>query len=233
LSAAPALKILCTNALKTVVSALAPEFERARGGKLDLVWGSTQRLVDRIGAGEGGDLAILSAEAIDELIRRGSLAPGSRTDLGRSFIGVGVRKGTTKPDIGTAEAFKAALRAARSITYSKTGISGIYFRDLLERLGLADAMRAKTVLPQPGVSVGEALARGEAEIGVQQISELMPVPGLEIVGPLPPPLQKVSVLSAGLFTHAADAAGARALVEALTAPAARAVYQGNGLEPVA
>jgi molybdate transport system substrate-binding protein len=227
------MKVLCTNALKTVVSALAPEFERARGSKLDLIWGSTQMLVDRIGAGEGGDLAILSEEAIDDLIRQGSLAPGSRTDLGRSFIGIAVRQGATKPDIGTVDAFTAALLAAPSITYSKTGISGIYFRGLLERLGLADAMRAKTVLPAPGLSVGEALATGEAAIGVQQISELMPVPGLEIVGPLPPPLQKVSVLSAGLFAHAADAAGARALAEALTAPAARVVYQRNGLEPVA
>jgi molybdate transport system substrate-binding protein len=227
------MKVLCTNALKTVVSALAPDFERARGSKLDLVWGSTQMLVDRIGAGEGGDLAILSDAAIDGLIRQGALAPGSRIDIARSFIGIAVRKGAPTPDIGTAEAFKAALLAARSITYSKTGISGIYFRDLLERLGLADAMRPKTVLPAPGVSVGEALAKGEAEIGVQQISELMPVPGLEIVGPLPPPLQKVSVLSAGVFSKAADAAGARALVEALTAATARAVYQRSGLEPVA
>jgi molybdate transport system substrate-binding protein len=219
--------------MKTVVSALVPDFERTRGGKLDIVWGSTQMLLDRIGAGEGSDLAILSDEAIDDLIRQGSLAPGSRTDLGRSFIGIAVPKGGKKPEIGTADAFKAALVAARSITYSRTGISGIYFRDLLDRLDLADAMRPKTVLPAPGVSVGEALARGEAEIGVQQISELMPVAGLEIVGPLPPPLQKVSVLSAGLFAKAADTAGARALVEALTAPAARVVYQRNGLEPVA
>jgi molybdate transport system substrate-binding protein len=226
------VKILCTNALKTVVSALAPDFEGTQGSKLDATWGSTQMLVDKIGAGEGGDLAILSDDAIDQLIRQGRLAPGSRTDLGRSFIGIAVREGASKPDIGTVDAFKAALLAARSITYSKTGISGIYFRDLLERLGLTDAMRGKTVLPAPGVSVGEALAKGEAEIGVQQISELMPVAGLEIVGPLPPALQKVSVLSAGLFANAADAAGARALIGALTAPAARTVYQHNGLEPV-
>ena len=232
MSAVPGVKLLCTNAMKTVVSALAPDFERTRGGKLDATWGSTQMLLDRIEAGEGGDLAILSDEAIDDLIRRGRLAPGSRTDLGRSFIGVAVRKGARKPEIGTTETFKAALLAASSVTYSKTGISGIYFRDLLDRLGLADAMRPKTVLPAPGVSVGEALTKGEAEIGVQQISELMPVPGLEIVGPLPPPLQKVSVLSAGLFANATDAAGARALVQALSAAATRPIYQRSGLEPV-
>jgi molybdate transport system substrate-binding protein len=124
------------------------------------------------------------------------------------------------------------LLAARSITYSRTGISGIYFRELLDRLDLADAMRPKTVLPAPGVTVGEALAKGEADIGVQQISELMPVAGIEIVGPLPPPLQKASIFSAGLFTRATDAAGARALVQALTAPTARPAYQRNGIEPL-
>jgi molybdate transport system substrate-binding protein len=226
------VKILCTNAMKTVVSALTPDFERARGSSLDSVWGSTQMLLDRIRGGEYGDVAILSDAAIDDLIRQGRLAPGSRTDLGRASIGIAVRKGARKPEIDTADAFKAALLAARSITYSRTGISGIYFRELLDRLGLADAMGPKTVLPAPGVTVGEALAKGEADIGVQQISELMPVAGIEIVGPLPPPLQKASIFSAGLFSGAADAAGARALVQALTAATARPAYQRNGIEPL-
>jgi molybdate transport system substrate-binding protein len=225
------MKVLCTNALKAVLSQLAPNFERAAGGKLEIAWGSTQVLLDKIGAVAGADLAVLSDEAIDDLIRKGKLAPGSRTDLARSFIGIAVRKGAPKPDIASAEAFKAALMAARSICYSRTGISGIYFKGLIERIGLADAIGPKTVLPATGISVGEALARGEAEIGVQQISELMPVAGIEVVGPLPPPLQKVSVLSAGLFAAAADAAGARALVAALTAPATRPLYQRSGLEP--
>jgi len=226
------MKILCTNALKAVLSQLALDFERAAGVGLDIVWGSTQSLIDKIGGHEGGDLAILSDEAIDDLIRKGRLAQGSRTDLARSFIGIAVRKGARKPEIGTAEAFKAALIAARSVCYSRTGISGIYFKALLERIGLADAIAPKTVLPPTGVAVGEALARGDAEIGVQQISELIPFAGIEVVGPLPPPLQKVSVFSAGLFGDATDTSGARALVQMLTAAATRPLYQRNGMEPV-
>jgi len=225
------MKVLCTNALKAVLSELAPEFERAQGSPLDIAWGSTQTLIDKIGGGEGGDLAILSDEAIDDLIRKGRLAQGSRTDLARSFIGIAVRAGGRKPEIGSAEAFKAALLAARSVCYSRSGISGIYFKGLLERIGLADAIGPKTVLPPTGVAVGEALARGDAEIGVQQISELIPFAGIEVVGPLPPPLQKVSVFSAGLFAAAADPSGAQALVRALTAPATRALYARNGMEP--
>jgi molybdate transport system substrate-binding protein len=224
------MKILCTNAMKSVLSELAGDFERTAGERLDIAWGSTQTLIDKIGGGEGGDLAVLSDEAIDDLIRKGRLVQGSRTDLARSFIGVAVRAGARKPDIGTADAFKAALLAARSVCYSRTGISGIYFKGLIERLGLADAVAPKTVLPPPGVAVGEALSRGDAEIGVQQISELIPFAGIEMVGPLPPPLQKVSVFSACLFAAAADAASARALVRALTAPAMRPLYERNGME---
>jgi molybdate transport system substrate-binding protein len=225
------MKILCTNALKAVLSELVPDFERAQGSRLDIAWGSTQALLDRIGAGEGGDLAILSDAAIDALIRQGRLAPGSRTDLARSFIGIAVRKGARKPEIGSAEAFKAALLAARSICYSRTGISGVYFQGLLDRLGVADAIRPKAVLPAAGVAVGEALGRGDAEIGVQQISELIPFAGIEVVGPLPPPLQMVSVFSAGVFSAAVDPSSARALVQALTAPATRPGYERNGMEP--
>ena len=126
--------------------------------------------------------------------------------------------------------FKATLLAARSIAYSRTGISGVYFPILLERLGITTAVRPKTVLPPTGIPVGEVVAKGEAEIGVQQISELMPVPGIEIVGPLPPDLQKVTVFSAGVFNGATDAASARALVQALTDPAVRELYQRKGME---
>src|SRR5579864_7909433 len=132
------MKILCTNALKAVLSGPAGDFERAAAAKLDIAWGSTQSLIDKIGGGEGGDLAVLSDEAIDDLIRKGRLVQGSRTDLARSFIGIAVRAGARKPDIGSAEALKAAFLAARSICYSRTGISGIYFKGLIERIGLAD-----------------------------------------------------------------------------------------------
>ena len=122
------------------------------------------------------------------------------------------------------------MLAARSVSYSKTGISGVYFPTVLERLGVADAVRI--VIPPPGTPVGEVVARGDAELGVQQISELLPVPGIEIVGPLPPEVQKLTVFSAGLFVGASEPQVAKALVALLTSPSARPVYERKGLEPV-
>jgi molybdate transport system substrate-binding protein len=226
------MKGLFSNGVKAVVLDLLPEFERAGGEKPDILWASTNMLMDEIAKGATGDLAILTDEAVDDLIQQGKIVAGSRVDLARSAIGVGVRQGAAKPDIGSAEALKQTLLAARAISYSKTGISGVYFPTVLERLGIADAVRAKTVIPPPGVPVGEVVAKGDAEIGVQQISELLPVPGIEVVGPLPPELQKVTVFSAGLFVGGKEPETAKALVAMLTAAAARPRYQSKGMEPV-
>jgi molybdate transport system substrate-binding protein len=223
------MKGLFSNGVKAVVLELLPGFEQARGN-VDVVWASTNMLLEEIGKGAIGDLAILTDEAIDDLIRQGKIVAGSRVDLARSAIGIAVRSGAAKPDIGSPEAFKRALLAARTISYSKTGISGVYFPTVLERLGIVDAIKAKTIIPPPGVPVGEVVAKGEAEIGVQQISELKPVPGIEVVGPLPAELQKVSVFSAGLFVGAKEADVAKALVTALTSAAAQPVYTGKGME---
>jgi molybdate transport system substrate-binding protein len=226
------MKGLFSNGVKAVVLDLLPEFERAGGEKPEILWASTNMLMDEIAKGATGDLAILTDEAVDDLIQQGKIVAGSRVDLARSAIGVGVRQGAAKPDIGSAEALKQTLLAARAISYSKTGISGVYFPTVLERLGIADAVRAKTVIPPPGVPVGEVVAKGDAEIGVQQISELLPVPGIEVVGPLPPELQKVTVFSAGLFVGSKEPETAKALVAMLTAAAARPRYQSKGMEPV-
>jgi molybdate transport system substrate-binding protein len=188
--------------------------------------------MDEIGKGATGDLAILTDAAIDDLIRRGKIVAGSRVDLACSAIGIAVRQGAPKPDIGSAAALKQALLAARAISYSKTGISGVYFPTVLERLGLTEAVKEKTIIPPPGVPVGEVVAKGDAEIGVQQISELLPVPGIEVVGPLPGELQKVTVFSAGLFAGAQEADVAQKLVAMLTSAAARPVYERKGMEPV-
>jgi molybdate transport system substrate-binding protein len=225
------MKVLCSNALRAVLSELAPAFERDSGRKLAVTFASTVMLLEQIGRGEDGDLTVLTDEAIDDLIRQGKLVAGSRVDLARSAIGIAVRAGAAKPDIGSVEAFKAALLGARSVAYSKTGVSGIYFPTLLDRLGIAAAVEPKVIFPQPGVAVGEVVAKGGAEIGVQQISELRPVAGIEVVGPLPPELQKVTVFSAGLFVGAQDPQGAKSLVAALTAATARALYVQKGMEP--
>ena len=224
------MRVLCTNGLKTVMLDLAPEFERAIGTKAVITWGSANGLLQELEAGAGGDLAILTAEAIDGLIKEGKVVAGSRVDLARSGIGVAVRKGAPKPDIGSPDALRRALLAAKSVAHSKTGMSGIYFPTVLARLGIADEMKPKIVTPESGTPVGEVVAKGGAEIGVQQISELLPVAGIEIVGPLPAALQRITIFSAGVLTAAKEPEAARALVQ-FVATASRPLLKDKGLEP--
>jgi molybdate transport system substrate-binding protein len=224
------MKVLCTNGVKTLLLDLIPKFERVSGTKPSITWGSAAGLVKELASGADGDLAILGAEAIDDLINAGTVVAGSRVDLARSGIGLAVRKGAKKPDIGSPDALKAALLAAKTVAHSKTGMSGIYFPSVLARLGIADAMAGKIVMPDPGTPVGEVVARGEAEIGVQQISELLPVAGIEIIGPLPPALQKITTFSAGILSAAKEPDAAKALVTFVVAQAGP-LLTSKGLEP--
>jgi molybdate transport system substrate-binding protein len=224
------MKVLCTNGVKTLLIELMPAYERAGGKAPVITWGSAASLVKELAAGDRGDLAILTAEAVDDLIKDGTIVAGSRVDLARSGIGIAVRKGASKPDIGTPDALKRTLLAAKSVAHSKTGMSGIYFPSVLARLGIADQMRSKIVLPDPGTPVGEVIARGEAEFGVQQISELLPVAGIEIVGPLPAALQKITTFSAGLLAKAQEPDAAKALVTFVVAQAGP-LLKAKGLEP--
>jgi molybdate transport system substrate-binding protein len=223
------MKIICTNGVKSIMLDLVPAFERTSGTKIVITWGSTNGLLKELEGGASGDLAILTAEAIDDLIRHGKTVAGSRVDLARSAIGVAVRKGAKRPDIGSPEALKRALIAAKSVAHSKTGLSGIYFPTVLARLGIADAMKSKIVMPDPGTPVGEVVAKGDAEIGVQQISELLPVAGVDIVGPLPAELQKITTFSAGLLAGAKDPDTAKALVKFVAAESLP-LLKGKGLE---
>ena len=224
------MEILCTNGVKSVMLDLIPAFERAGNTKVATTWGSTNALLKDLESGAGGDVAILTAEAIDALIKQGKAVAGSRVDLARSGIGVAVRKGAKRPDIASPEALKRALLAAKSVAHSKTGLSGIYFPTVLSRLGIADQMTSKIVIPDPSTPVGEVVAKGDAEIGIQQISELLPVPGIDIVGPLPPDLQMMTVFSAGLSANAKNVEGANALIHFLTTPKAVAVIKAKGME---
>ncbi len=223
------MDILCTNGVKSVMLELLPEFERARSTKIAVTWGSTNALLKDIKAGLGGDVAVLTAEAVDELIDQGKAVAGSRVDLARSRIGVAVRKGAKQPDIASPEALKRALIAASSVAHSKTGLSGLYFPTVLARLGIADAMQSKIVIPDPGTAVGEVVAKGDAEIGIQQISELLPVAGIEIVGPLPEPLQKITMFSGGVLRAAKEPSLAEALLKFVAAESPRLLKQ-KGLE---
>ena len=224
------MEILCTNGVKSVMVDLVPAFERTSGTKVMITWGATNSLLKDLEGGAGGDLAILTAEAIDDLIGGGRVVAGSRVDLARSGIGVAVRKGAKRPDIASPEALKRALLVAKSVAHSKSGMSGIYFPTVLARLGIADAMKAKIVIPDPGTPIGEVVAKGDAEIGIQQISELLPVAGIEIVGPLPAALQKITTFSAGVLTAAKEPDVAAALLKFVASEAPRLLKQ-KGLEP--
>jgi molybdate transport system substrate-binding protein len=224
------MDILCTNGVKSVMLELVPVFERARSAKIAVTWGSTNALLNDIKGGVGADVAVLTAEAVDELIEQGKAVVGSRVDLARSRIGVAVRKGAKQPDIASPEALKRALIAASSVAHSKTGLSGLYFPTVLARLGIADAIKSKIVIPDPGTPVGEVVAKGDAEIGIQQISELLPVPGIEIVGPLPEPLQKITTFSGGVLAAAKEPSLAAALLTFVAAECPHLLKQ-KGLEP--
>jgi len=213
--------------MRTVVDALAPAFERRRGCTVTRVYDSSVALMQRIDAGETGDAAVFTAAAIDALIAQHKVA--RRTDLARSFVGVAVRKGAPRPDITTPDAFRQTMLAAKSIARSKTGASGLYFAALITRLGLDDALGPKMTV-QDGI-VGSLAARGEVEIAVQQISELMQADGVDIVGPLPDALQSVTVFSAGVFTTSRESDIADAFIADLAAPAHAALIRQKGMEP--
>jgi molybdate transport system substrate-binding protein len=224
------VELLSSTGMRSVLLELIPQFERASGHKVAASFDTANLLAARIKAGERADLAILTRPAIDELAKLGKLDPASRADLARSGMGVSVRAGAPKPDIGSVEAFKRALLDAKSITYTATGASGIYFAGLIERLGIAGPVKAKAKTPAGG-AVGELVARGEAELAVQQIPELMAVAGTTFVGPLPPEIQSFTVFTAGVFSEARHAAAARVLVEFLSTPAAARAMQKKGMEP--
>jgi len=181
-------------------------------------------------AGETYDLVIMAGPALDDLIKQGKIVPGSRVDLAKSGVGVAVRAGAPKPDISSGDALKRALLAAKSIAYS-SGPSGVYMEGLFQRLGIADEIKPKLKQTQPGNPVGEVIARGDAEIGFQQVSELLPIAGIDYIGPLPSDIQHITVFSGGIHTGAREPDAAKALVKFITAPAAVPVIKKKGMEP--
>ena len=193
------------------------------------VAGAPTSIPNRLAAGDPADLVIMAASGLDRLIAQGLVAAGSRTDLARSGIGLAVRAGAPKPDIGSADALVRALRQAKSIAHSSSA-SGVYLKGLFQRLGLTQALgdRIRQIEGEP---VGAVVARGEVQIGLQQVSELLPVPGIDYVGPLPAEIQHVTVFSAGIAAHAHAPDAARALIAHLTGPAAAAFIRQSGMEP--
>ena len=232
------LKVLSATAMQTVMEDLGPKFERATGHKLAITFATLGGVVKRVQDGETADVVVIPQQGIDTLVKDGKAPAGKVTVLARSGIVVAVRKGAPKPDISSPDALKRTLLAAKSIAYvdpASGGASGIHFAKVLDRLGIANEMQSKTVFPNPKTpaEVGVLVANGEAEIGVHLIQELMPVAGIDLVGPLPGDLQATTVFSAAIMTGAKDAAAAKALVDFLRTPESAKVIKAKGLEPAA
>lgn len=228
------LKVFSASGMQMVMEDLGPKFEHATGHKLAITFANAGTTVKRIQDGETADIVIVPQPGIERFVKDGKAVAGNVTVVARSGIGLAVRKGAPKPDISSPEALKRALLDAKSIAYANPaggGASGIHFAKVLDRLGIADEMKSKTVFPKSG-PVGVLVTSGEAEIAVQQIQELVVVAGIELVGPLPGDLQDTIVFAAAIMASAKDAEASKALVNFLRTPTAAAVIKAKGMEPV-
>jgi len=227
------LKLLTAGAFKSTVVALLPEYEKTSGNKVSVENDTVGALMKRIEGGESFDVVVMTPETIDQLTGKGKVMSGSRTDLARVGVGVMVKSGAPQPDISTVEAFKKAVLDAKSISFidpASGGSSGIYVEKLLERLGIADQVKPKEKLKQGGY-VADYIESGQAELGIHQISEILPHAGVTLVGPLPKEIQNYTVYAAGVGAGAKDNAAAKALIASLVGPSAQALFKSKGMEP--
>jgi molybdate transport system substrate-binding protein len=224
------ITVLSSNGVKSVVSELVPQFEKATGNKLNISYGASNLLVKQIDAGTAFDVVIVTPALINDLVKQGKVVDGSAVNIARTGIGVAVKKGAPEPDISSVDAFKRALLNAKAIAYTTAGQSGLHFASVIEKLGIAEQVKAKGKTT-PGGAAAELIGKGDADMAVQLIPELMAVSGVDVVGPLPPELQTYIVLTAGIGAHAKDKASAQALIKFLSAPSAVPVIKANGMQP--
>ena len=229
-ASAAELTVLSTQATKEAYEELVPQFEKATGHKVTTVFTGTLAVNKRLADGETCDVLIMSSDSIEEHLKSGKLAAGSRVDLAKSGVGLAVKAGAPKPNIGSVDELKKALLTARSIGYS-TGPSGVYIVGLVEKLGIADQVKPKLKQTPTGVFVGSIIAGGEVEIGFQQVSELTHFPGIDYVGPLPEAVQRYTTFASGIMAGTKESDAARALVKFITAPAAAQAYKKRGMQP--
>jgi molybdate transport system substrate-binding protein len=224
------VRVLSTLALKGAVHNLAGHYQAAGGARIDADFAPTLALLDRLRGGEGADIVILTREGLDDMVREGRVVADSCVDLARSYVGLAVKAGFSHPDIATEPALRTALLAARSVAYSRIGASGILFAQLIERLGIASEINAKACIIPSGFTA-ERLVAGEADLAVQQISELKQVGGIEVIGPIPRELQTPAVFSAGRVAASAKAAQSDRLLRFLASREVAPVLRESGLEP--
>jgi molybdate transport system substrate-binding protein len=227
------VKVLTAGAFKQVLLSVVPDFEKETGNKVNMENDTVGALLKRIEAGAAFDVVIVSPTAVDELAKNGKVVAGSRTNLARVGVGVVVKEGAPRPDISSVDAFKRALLAAKSVAYidpAAGGSSGIFVDRLLDKLGIAAEIKPKAKLIQGG-AVADHIADGEAEIGIHQISEILPVKGVTLVGPLPAEIQNYTVYAAGIGTDAKDAEAAKALIKVLAGEEGVEALKSRGMEP--
>jgi len=228
MSASP-LKLLSSMATRKVLTELADQYQASTQQAVHCEAAGGVDVAKRVQAGEAVDVVVLSSEAIDKLLAEGRLVRGSRVDLAKSGVAVAVRAGAPRPDIGSEEALKQTVLAATTISYS-TGPSGVYLEKLFERWGILAAIRDRIVVPPPGLAVASVVARGSAELGFQQLSELLNQPGVEVVGPLPPSLQTLTIFSGAVATASDRQEAGRALLDYMASAGAASVKQSHGME---
>jgi molybdate transport system substrate-binding protein len=231
-AAAAEIKMVSAMALHATWLELMPQYEKASGDKVSIIWSPGLEVARRVEAGEKADIAVLAAAGVDDLIRMGLLADGSRVPLANSLIGVAIRPGAPRPDLSSTASFRKSLLNAKSIAMS-AGTSSIYLRKLFDRMGIAKEMQAKLYRAPDGhnENVSNVLRRGDADLGFQQVSELIDEKGIDLVGPIPRELQEVTVWSAGLYRDAPQAERAKALLRFIRSPEAAAIIRKHGLEP--
>ena len=227
------LKIMCARSMTTAVNALAGKFTRASGKELDITFATVGALQAKLAAGESADILILGAPAIAKMEQDGAIVPGSRKDIARTSIGIAVRSDAPASDISTAEAFKQVLRAARVIAFSDAavgGSAGVHLAELWGRIGMADEIKRKAMPQKSGGEVATRVAEGQADIGLTLIAEIVPIPGVRVIGKIPAPLGNDTTYAAGVSSECADQAAAAAFIAALTHPAERGVWTAAGFE---
>lgn len=225
-----AVRVLSTLALKGAVHSLSGQLETMSGVQIDADFAPTLALLERLRGAEAADVVILTREGLDQLVREGRVAADSCIDLARSYVGIAVKAGAVHPDIATEPALRAALLGARSVVYSRIGASGILFAQLIERLGIASEINARALIIPQGFTA-ERLVTDEADLAVQQISELKQVGGIEVIGPIPPQLQTPAVFSAGRMAASAKAGPSDRLLQFLVSLEVAPVLRESGLEP--
>lgn len=224
------LKVLASGAVKEAYNELLPQFEKSSGNKIAITWAGTVDIKKKIEAGEVFDLIIIASPEMDGFVKAGKIAAGSKVDLVKSGVGIAIKAGAPKPDFSSGDALKKTLLAAKSVGYSQ-GPSGTYMVSLFEKMGIADQVKAKAKITTPGVPVANMIRNGDAEIGFQQVSELIHEPGIDFIGALPNDIQRITTFSGGIHATSKEQAAAKALQTFLTAPARADTLKKHGLSP--